>query len=125
MTDVAAEPKKRRRLFSMFNMGRIPLDRWSVGTIIIAALIAMPIVTVFILALSPSDDIWQHLSTTVLPDYIFTTLGLMLGVGIGTLIIGSCIKSNFPVASIPCNDIVCTCLYNCTICILPSIHVRI
>ena len=88
MTDVAAEPKKRRRLFSMFNMGRIPLDRWSVGTIIIAALIAMPIVTVFILALSPSDDIWQHLSTTVLPDYIFTTLGLMLGVGIGTLIIG-------------------------------------
>ena len=64
------------------------LDRWSVGTIIIAALIAMPIVTVFILALSPSDDIWHHLSTTVLPDYIFTTLGLMLGVGIGTLIIG-------------------------------------
>jgi iron(III) transport system permease protein len=85
MTDLAVKPKQRQNLLSF---GRVSFDRWSVGTIIIAALIAMPIVTVFILALSPSDDIWHHLSTTVLPDYIFTTLGLMLGVGIGTLIIG-------------------------------------
>ncbi|MGA0395242.1 MAG: ABC transporter permease, partial [Rhodospirillales bacterium] len=64
------------------------LDRWSLGTMIIAALIAIPLLTVFFLALSPSDDIWKHLSTTVLPDYIFTTIGLMAGVGVGTFIIG-------------------------------------
>ncbi|MEL0106270.1 MAG: iron ABC transporter permease [Rhodospirillaceae bacterium] len=70
------------------SIGRMRLDRWSLGTMIIAALIAIPLLTVFFLALSPSDDIWKHLSTTVLPDYIFTTIGLMAGVGVGTFIIG-------------------------------------
>jgi iron(III) transport system permease protein len=56
--------------------------------VLIAAAVAMPIVAVIFLGLTPSDDIWSHLASTVLPLYISTTLQLMIGVGIGTLIIG-------------------------------------
>ncbi|MDP7545704.1 MAG: iron ABC transporter permease [Alphaproteobacteria bacterium] len=55
---------------------------------VIAGLAALPIVAVVYLALTPSENIWPHLVSTVLPGYIATTLTLMLGVGIGTLLIG-------------------------------------
>ncbi|MBT4937777.1 MAG: iron ABC transporter permease [Rhodospirillaceae bacterium] len=63
-------------------------DGWTITSIIIAALVAIPIITVIGLALSPEENIWQHLVSTVLPRYVRTTLALMIGVGIGTLIIG-------------------------------------
>ena len=61
---------------------------WTIGTVLIAAAVVMPIVAVLFLGLTPSDDIWSHLASTVLPLYISTTLQLMVGVGIGTLIVG-------------------------------------
>ncbi len=64
------------------------INLWTIGTVLIAAAAAVPIVAVIFLGLTPSDDIWSHLASTVLPLYIGTTLQLMLGVGIGTLIIG-------------------------------------
>ncbi len=82
------KPNSQTFTASAFLPRRLSFDRWSVGTLVIAALIAMPLLTVIGLAFTPTDDIWRHLSTTVLPDYIMTTLGLMIGVGIGTLIIG-------------------------------------
>ena len=48
----------------------------------------MPVIVVLAHVFVPSGDIWQHLSTTVLPDYIRNSLLLMLGVAIGTLLIG-------------------------------------
>ena len=36
----------------------------------------------------PFSDSWAHLFDTVLSDYIFNSIALMLGVGIGTLILG-------------------------------------
>jgi iron(III) transport system permease protein len=36
----------------------------------------------------PTDNIWPHLASTVRPLYVRTTLGLMLGVGLGTFVIG-------------------------------------
>jgi iron(III) transport system permease protein len=48
----------------------------------------MPVVVVLAHVFVPSGDIWQHLSSTVLPDYIRNSLLLMLGVAIGTLLIG-------------------------------------
>jgi len=56
--------------------------------VLIAAAVATPIVAVLFLGLTPGDDIWSHLASTVLPLYIGTTLQLMAGVGIGTLIVG-------------------------------------
>lgn len=61
---------------------------WSGGAVAVAALVLLPVLAVAWLALHPSDDIWSHLSSTVLPVYVSTTLWLMLGVGIGTLVIG-------------------------------------
>jgi iron(III) transport system permease protein len=64
------------------------LDGWTLGVLLLAALIAAPLVTVFVLAASPSDNIWQHLASTVLPRYIRTTIYLMAATGIGTAVIG-------------------------------------
>jgi len=54
----------------------------------IALLILTPILVVFSSVFTDSGAVWQHLLTTVLPDYIISSLLLMLGVGICTVIIG-------------------------------------
>jgi iron(III) transport system permease protein len=65
-------------------------NRWSVGTIVVAALVATPLIAVAALAVVPGDEeIWAHLSSTVLPLYVRTTLLLMVGVGIGVVIVGA------------------------------------
>ena len=61
---------------------------WSIGAVLIAAAVVVPICAVIFIGLTPSDDIWTHLATTVLPLYVSTTLQLMIGVGLGTLLIG-------------------------------------
>ena len=58
------------------------------GAILIALLIATPILTVFGMALFPAENIWPHLIDTVLPGYVVTTLELMAGVAVGTVAIG-------------------------------------
>lgn len=60
----------------------------SLLAIFVAALICLPLLVVIWLALSPTENIWPHLFSTVLPNYISTTSLLMLGVAIGTTIIG-------------------------------------
>jgi iron(III) transport system permease protein len=64
------------------------LNVWSMGTVLIALIAIFPIAAVGYISLTPSDDIWNHLLSTVLPLYVSTTLLLMIGVGSGTLIIG-------------------------------------
>ncbi len=68
---------------------RFQLDFWTSGTLLLALFIAAPLLAVSIFAIQPSDDIWHHLLTTVLSRYVITTLGLMMGVGMGTLLIGT------------------------------------
>ena len=68
---------------------RFLFNRWTVGTLLVATLIATPLVAVVALALTPSDDVWQHLVETVLGKYVLTTLHLVLGVGLGTMVIGT------------------------------------
>ncbi|MFE8069586.1 iron ABC transporter permease [Marinobacteraceae bacterium S3BR75-40.1] len=53
-----------------------------------AFLVALPILSVFYLALFPEENIWPHLIRTTLPIYIGNTLQLMFGVGILTLFLG-------------------------------------
>ena len=66
----------------------LAFDGWTVSTTIIAGLTLLPVVAVVVLAFSPSDDIWSHLLSTVLPGYLVTTVELMIGVGLGTVLIG-------------------------------------
>lgn len=67
---------------------RLGADGWTLGIMLVAGLIATPIVAVIRLALASSDDIWPHLASTVLPHYLATTVMLGAGVGIGTMVIG-------------------------------------
>ncbi len=55
---------------------------------VLAVALSMPVAVVLAHVFVPSGDIWQHLSSTVLPDYIRNSLLLMFGVAIGTLLIG-------------------------------------
>jgi iron(III) transport system permease protein len=61
---------------------------WSVAVVTLAALIAAPILVVAASVLSPGGEVWRHLASTLLPEYIRNSLSLMLGVGVGTLVIG-------------------------------------
>jgi len=54
----------------------------------VATFVCLPVLAVLWLAFNPSENIWPHLASTVLPGYLATTLLLMLGVTIGTLGIG-------------------------------------
>lgn len=76
--DAAREPKAWAAFVRLIS------DGWTLGAVAIALLVATPIITVIWLALSPEQEVWAHLASTVLPHYIITTLGLMIGVGIGT-----------------------------------------
>jgi len=67
---------------------RIPSLTGSALAILVALLICLPLLAVLWLALTPTENIWPHLFSTVLPGYVSTTALLMLGVAIGTSIIG-------------------------------------
>lgn len=54
----------------------------------LALLLALPVLVVLGSVLVPAGDVWRHLAATVLPDYVANSLFLMLGVGLGTLLIG-------------------------------------
>ncbi|MCC6072220.1 ABC transporter permease [Massilia sp. GCM10020059] len=60
-----------------------------VAAMLVAALIAVPILSVTAnLLLAGAGDTWSHLASTVLPDYIVNTLILCAGVGIGVIVVG-------------------------------------
>lgn len=61
---------------------------FNVVVILTAIVLALPVVVVLAFVFVPSGDVWSHLASTVLPDYIRNSLLLMFGVAIGTLIIG-------------------------------------
>jgi iron(III) transport system permease protein len=56
--------------------------------LLIAALLMIPVVSVLSNVLRAGSGTWQHLSQTVLPEYLFNTVALALCVGIGVPIIG-------------------------------------
>ena len=64
------------------------IDRWTLSSVLLAALVALPVLTVIGLALGSTGDIWQHLLSTSLPRYIRNTLYLMLGVGVAVCVLG-------------------------------------
>lgn len=61
---------------------------WVIGAFIVAAMVAAPIIAVAYIALFPTENIWPHLASTMLPRYVSNTGILMLGVGIGVTLIG-------------------------------------
>ena len=64
------------------------LDAWTVGAVVLALVVASPVVAVFAMALAPDDGVWTHLASTVLPEYLYNTGRLFFGVAIGVLLAG-------------------------------------
>lgn len=62
---------------------------WSFAALIVAAVVCLPLLSVVWLAFFPEENIWPHLFRTVLSSYVINTLLLMVGVALGTLIIGT------------------------------------
>ena len=70
-------------------MKRSPFNLLLVASFVIAALIALPVVSVLANIFSGgTGSTWQHLASTVLPDYVASTLWLCLGVGCGVIVVG-------------------------------------
>ena len=65
------------------------VDFWSINAVLISALVIAPILSVFVIALTPTENIWPHLLSTTLPRYASNTLFLMFFVGIISGIIGT------------------------------------
>jgi iron(III) transport system permease protein len=61
---------------------------WAWTAIGIAAVVAVPIAAVLSSLAVPSGDVWRHLWRTQLLELIANTLLLLLGVGMGTLLVG-------------------------------------
>ena len=68
---------------------RPAFDMWTALAIAVGACVAIPIGAVLFTALGPTHGIWDHLISTVLAEYVGNTLWLMLGVGAGTVAIGT------------------------------------
>jgi len=64
------------------------LDGWTIAVAVIALLMISPVLVVLSGIFVDSSDIWSHLATTVLPQYIKNSLILMVGVGLGVLVLG-------------------------------------
>ncbi len=62
---------------------------WSFAALFVAAVVCLPLLSVVWLAFFPEENIWPHLFRTVLSSYVINTLVLMLGVAIGTLLVGT------------------------------------
>ena len=61
---------------------------WSFFSLLIGLLILFPLLSILYLASNPTENIWPHLFSTVLPEYIQTTLQLFFGVGLLSLVVG-------------------------------------
>jgi iron(III) transport system permease protein len=65
------------------------IDLWTPGALVIAAVVVAPILSILWLASNPTENIWPHLMSTVLPRYLGTTLALMLAVACLTAAMGT------------------------------------
>ncbi|MBR8828361.1 MAG: iron ABC transporter permease [Gomphosphaeria aponina SAG 52.96 = DSM 107014] len=68
----------------------LKLNLFTILVMAIAALLSTPVIFVASSIFADAGEIWSHLAETVLKDYIFNSLWLMLGVGCGVLVMGVC-----------------------------------
>ncbi len=64
-------------------------NAWFVGIALGCFILAAPVGLVFVSLFFPQPEIWQHLYSTVLSDYIVNSLVLAFGVGILVIVIGT------------------------------------
>lgn len=63
--------------------------RWLMVLLPVVGLVLLPLISIVVMSFSPSENIWPHLISTILPRSIRDTFLLMAGVGCLTLLIGT------------------------------------
>lgn len=61
---------------------------WTWGTLLIALPIAIPSIAILLTFFGSSSEVWQHLRSTVLTEYIYNTVLLLLCVAVVTSLVG-------------------------------------
>ncbi|WP_405405964.1 ABC transporter permease [Paracoccus sp. Ld10] len=80
MTRTAPDPTHSRRHDHALRQGGG--RGWSVAAVLVAGLVLMPVLSVVWLALNPTDNIWPHLMSSVMPRYFGNTVALAVGTGL-------------------------------------------
>jgi iron(III) transport system permease protein len=62
---------------------------WRLGALAVAGIVALPLLGVASSLLTWQGDLWRHIVETQLSDIVGNTLVLLVGVGIGTTVIGT------------------------------------
>ena len=83
LTGIGTTIMRMARTLATWRRRRRTSPAWTAVVALILGVVALPVVTVLALALSPSDNIWPHLVRTVLPGSLMRTL--LLAAGAGTL----------------------------------------
>ena len=76
------------RALTALRRARATSTVWSLGGVLIALMIATPVLTVVSYLFAPASENWSHLVDTVLVDYTVNSLLLMFGVALGAGSIG-------------------------------------
>jgi iron(III) transport system permease protein len=69
-------------------MSLIFVRLWPVAILCVATALSLPLLVISGSLLFPALEVWAHLASTVLSDYVINSLIVMVGVGIGTFILG-------------------------------------
>ncbi len=70
------------------SLGNRGAGGWTLLTVAVAMLVALPVLVVLSRVFAESGGVWQHLASTVLPLYVVNTLILLVGVGVLAGLIG-------------------------------------
>lgn len=62
---------------------------WRLGALAVAAVVALPLLGVASSLFSDQSELWRHLAETQLRDIVGNTIVLLVGVGLGTVVIGT------------------------------------
>ncbi len=63
-------------------------NRWGFSIVVIALLMALPVMVIASFIFEPNNENWQHLVDNLLSEYVVNSLLLMLGVSAGVLTMG-------------------------------------
>jgi len=63
-------------------------SRWGFSIVVIALLMALPILVIASFIFQPNNENWQHLFDNLLGEYVVNSILLMLGVSVGVLTMG-------------------------------------
>lgn len=66
----------------------IKLKGLKLSSAVLTLLISIPMVTIFLFLFIGNTENWEHIKNTVLLDYIYNTLYIMIGVGLLTTLLG-------------------------------------